>query len=113
MALTTSPRFAYNGTMTRRVDRVVLTVPEIVDNFGVSLGAVRAWIAAGRLEPVHREGKGRGGAMYFARGEVVALLYGLCPLCGEMFKRGTQRQRFCSPSCRFKAARMRKKREPL
>ena len=88
-------------------DNVVMTVPQIVEQFKVSTGTVRAWVAAGRLVPVRREGAGpAGGRMYFVRGEVGALVYGLCPVCSNGFKRATLRQRFCSTACRQRWARM-------
>ena len=81
-------------------DNVLVTVTEIVEQFEVSAGAVRAWIAAGRLEPVRRHGRGRSGRMWFARGDVASLVYGICPACGGGFKRSTLRQRFCGRRCR-------------
>ena len=56
-------------------DNVLLTVPQIVEQFKVSTGAVRLWIAAGRLAPIRREGEGRSGTMYFARADVGALVF--------------------------------------
>jgi len=87
-------------------DRVLVTVPQIVEGFRVSAGAVRAWIAAGLLKPVRREGRGRSGTMYFARGEVSNLVHGACPVCGNGFKRVTLKQRFCGRVCRQRFARM-------
>jgi len=87
-------------------DHVLVTVPQIVESFTVSAGAVRRWIAAGLLKPVRREGRGRSGAMFFARGEVSALVYAGCPVCGNGFKRTTTAQRFCSQVCRQRSSRM-------
>lgn len=84
----------------------LVTVPEIVEELGVSLGAVRAWIAAGRLVAVRREGRGRGGQMLFARGQVVALVHGICLVCGAGYRKAVLGQRFCSKSCRQKFSRM-------
>jgi len=89
-----------------RSDNVLVTVPQIVEMFGVSEGAVRAWIAAGHIRPVRREGRGRSGTMYFARGEVSNLVHGACPVCGCGFKRSTLKQRFCGRTCRQRWARM-------
>ena len=89
-----------------RMDNVILSVEQIVEQFKVSAAAVRAWIAAGNIAPVLREGRGRSGQMYFARGEVAALVYGLCPVCGNGFRRVRLSQRFCGRACRQKSARM-------
>ena len=90
-----------------RMDNVILSVEQIVEQFKVSAAAVRAWIAAGKIAPIRREGRGRSGQMYFARGEVAALVYGLCPVCGNGFRRARLSQRFCPGSaCRQKFARM-------
>jgi len=90
-------------------DRVLVTVPQIVEGFRVSAGAVRAWIAAGLLKPVRREGRGRSGTMYFARGEVAILVYGVCPGCGGGFKRSSLGQEFCSRLCRDRHRRLRER----
>ena len=94
-----------DGIMT--TDNVLVTVPQIVESFGLSAGRVRAWIAAGLLKPVRREGRGRAGTMYFARGDVAGLLYGSCPTCGGGFKRTTLKQRHCSRLCRDRERRAR------
>ena len=92
--------------MTTEKDNVLVTVPQIVEQFTVSVGAVRRWIAAGLLKPVRREGRGRDGQMWFARGEASGLVHGICPVCGGGFKRATLKQRFCSKVCRQRFARM-------
>ena len=92
--------------MNTGADNVLVTVAQIVEGFRVSAGAVRAWIAAGLLKPVRREGRGRSGTMYFARGEVGSLVYGLCPVCGNGFKRTTLKQRFCGRACRQRSNRL-------
>ena len=92
--------------MNTPADNILVTVPEIVEHFTVSAGAVRRWIAAGLLKPVRREGRGRSGQMWFARGEVGSLVYGLCPVCSNGFKRVTIKQRFCGRICRQRSARM-------
>lgn len=93
-------------------DNVLVTFAQVVELFKVSPGAVRAWVAAGRLEPVRRQGKGGGGGrMWFCRGAVSNLVHGACPACGNGFRRVTQSQKFCSTLCRQRFARMHK-REP-
>lgn len=87
-------------------DDVLITVPQIVEAFQVSLPAVRLWIASGLLVPARREGKGRSGQMYFVRGEVSNLVHGACPVCGNGFKRSNMRQKFCSQICRQRFARV-------
>ncbi len=92
--------------MTTESDKVLVTVPQIVEQFTVSTGAVRSWIAAGLLKPVRREGRGRAGQMWFVRGEAAGLVHGLCAACGNGFKRKTLKQRFCSKVCRQRWARL-------
>jgi hypothetical protein len=91
---------------------VLVTVPQIAEQFGVSVGAVRAWVLSGRLQPVRREGRGRGGAMLLARGDAAAIVYGNCASCGNGFKRTTGKQRFCSQKCRQRFNRASKAGEP-
>lgn len=92
--------------MNTGADNVLVTVAQIVEGFGLSAGRVRAWVAAGMLKPVRREGRGRSGTMYFARGEVSNLVHGACPVCGNGFKRTTRKQRFCSRACRQRSSRL-------
>ncbi len=87
------------------MDNVILSFADIVSTYEVSAGAVRAWIASGKLEPVTRSGRGRGGAMMFPRGAVVELVYGRCLACGEGFKRARLSQEFCSSRCRVRYRR--------
>ena len=95
--------------MNTGADNVLVTVAQIVEGFGLSAGRVRAWIAAGMLKPVRREGRGRSGTMLFCRGEVGSLVYGICPVCGGGFKRSTLKQRHCSRLCRDRERRAREK----
>ncbi len=81
-------------------DNVLLTFEQIVELFTVSAARVRAWIAAGELVPIRREGRGRGGRAWFSRGEVACLLFGVCPGCGGGFKRQRSGQAYCSRLCR-------------
>jgi hypothetical protein len=90
-------------------DNVLVTAPQIVEAFGVSMGALRSWIAAGLLKPVRREGRGRSGQMWFARGEVSSLVFSICPVCGGGFKRTTLKKRFCSQLCRQRSAAIHKR----
>jgi len=103
----TCPCTSYRvSTMNTSSDNVLVTLPQIVEGFRVSAGAVRAWVAAGRLVPVRREGRGRSGQMWFARGEVAVLVYGVCPGCGGGFKRSSLGQEFCSRLCRDRHRRL-------
>ena len=89
-----------------RMDNVILSLEQVCQTYGLTVAAVRRWIHQGLLRPVRREGKGpAGGKAWFSRYEVESLIYATCPICGERFKRSTLRQRFCSTSCRQKAAR--------
>ena len=82
-------------------DPVALTLAQACEAFGVKPSLVRSWVEHGKLRPVMR-GKGKGSPMYFSRGEVAGLLFGICRLCGNGFKRESQRQEFCGKSCRQK-----------
>ena len=90
-------------------ENIIITVSQIVELFEVSPGAVRLWVSKGLIKPVHREGVGRSGSMYFARGDVAALVFGVCRVCGNGFKKATLKQRFCSPACRKRFARIKDK----
>jgi hypothetical protein len=89
------------------MDNVILSLPQVLEAYSLGEPAVRRWVAEGILQPVRREGRGRGGRLYFSRYEVESLLYAVCPVCGERFKRGTLKARYCSQSCRQRAARIR------
>ncbi len=91
------------------MDNVIMSLPEIVTQFEVNTRIVRSWVERGLLAPVRREGKGRNGAMWFARGEAAALVFGLCTVCGNGFKKATIKQKYCSKACRQKSSRMRVK----
>jgi len=97
--------------MSASPDNICLTVEQIVEEFSVTASAVRRWIAAGLLEPVKREGQGRSGRMYFSRGAVGSLVYGLCPICCQGFRKATLKQAFCSQACRQKSNRLKHSRE--
>ena len=86
--------------MNKSKDNVLVTVSQITEAFRVSPGAVRAWIAGGRLVPIRRSGRGRGGEMFFSRGSVCELVFGSCPACGNGFKRARLKQECCSRLCR-------------
>jgi hypothetical protein len=92
-----------------RTDNVLLTVEQIIEVFGLSAGRVRLWIAAGKLKPIRRAGRGRSGMMFFARGEVSGLVFGRCSVCGDEFKKAKDSQKFCGKPCRQKSSRMKGK----
>ena len=85
-------------------DDMLLTLPQVCQVFTVKPSLVRSWVEHEKLRPVKR-GSEKGSPLYFARGDVAALLHGLCRLCGESFKRANQRQEFCGQSCRQKYSR--------
>ena len=101
--LTPASPIGEDTAMRESPDNVIMTVPQIVEHFGVGIGAVRLWIAAGLIQPVQRAG--RGGSMYFRRADVGALVFGLCPVCFERFKKARIAQTYCSQKCRQKANR--------
>ena len=93
------------GTMTPPAqDAVALTLAQACEVFDVKPSLIRSWVENGKLEPVKR-GAGRGSPLYFSKGEVAGLLFGICRLCGNGFKRANQRQEFCGQSCRQKYSR--------
>jgi hypothetical protein len=91
-------------------DNVLVSFEQVLESFGVTASRVRAWVGAGLLVPVRREGRGRSGRMLFARGDVSELLYGICPVCGGGFKRSTLKQGHCSRLCRDRGSRAKDKR---
>ena len=91
--------------MSTRADNVLITADQIAEGFNLKLSRVRAWIAAGLIKPVRREGRGRSGQMLFYRGEVASVVYGVCATCGERYKRTTLKQYHCSRLCRDRARR--------
>ena len=87
-------------------DNVLVTLAQAAPMFGVNIRTLRAWVEQGRLVAIRRAGRGGGGGgMLFARGEVGALVYAICPVCASGFKRATLKQRFCSTLCRQRFAR--------
>lgn len=91
---------------------LLLTVPQLVARFGITAARVRAWIAEGELVPVRRVGPGSRALMQFAQGQVAALVYARCRVCGEEFKRAKSTQVFCSRHCRQRAWRLDKGMKP-
>ena len=104
--LTFAPLSRRESTMKANDSNVILSVAQIVEVFGVSMSAVRKWIAAGKLVPVTREHEGKGGKMFFTRGAVLSLVTGSCPICGDGFIRKNQRQVHCSRRCYLRARRL-------
>jgi len=94
--------------MNNSSDNVKMTVEDIVSHFGVSLGTVRSWIASDKLKPIEKDGHGRGGRLWFARGDVSVLVYGVCPCCGGGFKRERLGAVFCGRLCRDRHRRLHK-----
>ncbi len=85
------------------MDNVIVTFAQACEVFRLSPGTLRRWIAEGRVQPVLREGRGRGGAMHFRRGEISAEVFGACPVCGNGFRRARAGQQFCGRACRDRA----------
>ena len=92
--------------MNTTYDKVTLMLSEAAIVFGVNIRTLRSWVEVGRLVPASRAGQGRGRRMHFCHGEIAMLMLAACPVCGSRFKPTTQRQRFCSQSCRQRYARI-------
>jgi len=91
-------------------DDVLVTLAQAAPMFGVNIRTLRAWVEQGRLVAIRRAGRGGGGGeMFFYRGAITDLVFGLCVVCGQGFKRGTLRAKFCSKPCRQRFARMKSK----
>ncbi len=86
-------------------DNVLITLEQATADFRLSRAALRSWVATGKLKPVRRQGRGRGGRMYFIRGEIAALVFAVCPGCGNGFKRERLAQAYCGKLCRQRAWR--------
>lgn len=85
----------------------LVTVKEITRRWGVDVATVRFWVSKGVLNPVRRQGPGPRATMLFAPGQVVNLLFALCPICGVKFKKGRLSKEYCSAVCRKRAHRIR------
>ena len=88
-------------------DDVLVTLAQAAPMFGVNIRTLRAWVEQGRLVAIRRHGRGGGGGeMFFCRGAIAELIFGLCPVCAGGFKRTAIKQKFCSTRCRQRFARM-------
>ena len=75
----------------------LLSVDQVAEEFGVREGSIRAWIRTGRLKPARTDARGK---YFFTRGQLLQLLTGFCPVCGNVFKRIRVTKEFCSDACR-------------
>jgi len=57
-------------------------------------------IKTGKLIAIRQDGQ-----TLLSKAALESFLSAVCPICGEPFRKGNQRQRFCSQSCRQKANR--------
>jgi len=80
----------------------ILTAQQAAELIGVTKQSVLAWYRRGWLASVAATGRPR-----FMRGAVVAMVAGVCPVCGSGFRRVNQRQVHCCGECRKKAHRLR------
>lgn len=90
-------------------DEILISLVQAVEEFRITPRRLRAWVESGRLVARRRSGRGRGGAMFFFRGDIAELVYGNCHLCGSGFVRSTLKQEFCSTLCRQRAAMIKKR----
>jgi len=76
------------------------TIEQAAERFEVSISGLYRLIKVGTLHPIKQDGE-----TLLDLEELVSVFHALCPICGAGFKRGNQRQRFCSQACRQKANR--------
>lgn len=84
-----------------KIAELLLTIDQAASRGKVPPDTLRCWIRTGRL-PVMRQG----GRVLITRGALEGLLYPVCELCGQRFRRGNLRARYCGQSCRQKAHRL-------
>lgn len=84
-------------------EEVFLTIEQAAAAGGVPVETLRTWIKLGRLDVTKNKGR-----VWIMKGSLETLLWAVCPVCGERFRRSTLRARFCSTLCRQRAHRARK-----
>lgn len=84
-----------------------LTVNEAAEALGKRPETVRRWIAAGKI------GSERDGAHIFISAAALEALKRVCQHCGKTYtpERPTRFSRYCSPSCKYSAAWLKRKAE--
>lgn len=78
-----------------------LTIKQAAAVSGLSVASIYNHIKAGKLVAVKQDGQ----TLVSKEALEAVVLRGSCPVCGEPFPKGNQRQRFCSQKCRQKANR--------
>ncbi len=81
-----------------------LTIKQAAELYELSVSGIYNLIKAGKLVALHQDGE-----TLLSQSALESVLVGVCPVCGERFTKGNQRQRFCSQSCRQKANRSKPK----
>ena len=73
-----------------------LTIKQAAERYGISVPSIYNLIRAGKVDTQKHPEHGT----IVSKEGMDSALNGICPQCGKGFKKGTQRQRFCSPNCR-------------
>ena len=79
-----------------------LTIEQAAGQSGLSVASIYNLIKAEKLIALKQDGQ-----TLVSKASLESVLSAVCPVCGEPFRKGNQRQRFCSQSCRQKANRTR------
>jgi hypothetical protein len=77
-----------------------LTIEQAAEQSGLSIASIYNLIKAGKLVALRQDGQ-----TLVSKASLESVLSAVCPVCGEPFRKGNQRQRFCSQACRQKANR--------
>ncbi len=77
-----------------------LTIKQAAELYELSISGIYNLIKTGKLVAIHQDGE-----TLLSKAALESVLAGVCPVCGETFTKGNQRQRFCSQACRQKANR--------
>ena len=80
-----------------------LTIKQAAELYGLSVSGIYSLLKAEKLVAIHQDGES-----LVSQSAIDSILVGVCPVCGEKFRRGNQRQRFCTQACRQKANRSKK-----
>jgi excisionase family DNA binding protein len=77
-----------------------LTIEQAAEQSGLSVSGLYHLMKTGKLIAIRQDGQ-----TLLSKAALESFLSAVCPICGEPFRKGNQRQRFCSQACRQKANR--------
>lgn len=80
-----------------------ITIKEAAEKYGLTLEGIYRLIREGKLYKLKQDGK-----TLLSCAALESIFFAVCPVCGDGFRKGNQRQKFCSQSCRQKASRRKK-----